>query len=158
MRDNHHHHHHHHHWREKDSYAYNAGAPGPGPNVHRLYRDKKNGVIAGVCAGVARYYGWNRDVLRASLVLLTLFSFPFPVIIYAAMAFLIKSDDQATPMSKPSADEEEFWRTFTQSPRATFSELKHRFRALDQRLSDMESAVVSDEYGLRKAFQDLERK
>ena len=29
-------------------------------NPHRLYRDKENAMIAGVCAGIAEYAGFNR--------------------------------------------------------------------------------------------------
>jgi len=152
---NHHHHHHHHHWRDRAGYAYRAGAPGPGPNVHRLYKDKDRAMVAGVCAGIANYYGWRPDGLRVALVILSLFMFPLPVIAYIIAAMVMKPKSSAPPSR--SAEEETFWRTFSTRPKATFSELKHRFRALDTRLADLESAVVSDEYGLRKAFRDLER-
>jgi phage shock protein C len=61
----------------------------------------------------------------------------------------------AAPQRSP--EEERFWRTFSVRPRTTFSELKHRFRALDARIAEMEHAVTSSEYGLRKQFRDLER-
>lgn len=151
----HHHHHHHHHWRNRHEYAYRAGEPGPGPNRHRLYKDKQNGMVAGVCAGIAKYYGWRPDGLRVGIVLLSLFAFPLPVIVYIVAALVMKPEP-LEPVFQ-TAEEEKFWRTFSTRPRATFSELKHRFRALDARLADLESAVTSDEYGLRKAFRDLER-
>ncbi len=150
-----HHHHHHHHWRERDSYAYRAGSAGPGPNRHRLYKDKDRAMIAGVCAGIANYYGWRPDGLRVAAVILSVFMFPLPVIAYGIAAVVMKSGPVAP--SYQSTEEERFWRTFSTRPKATFSELKHRFRALDARIADLESAVVSDEYGLRKAFRDLER-
>lgn len=155
MREKHYHHHHHHHWRDKSDYAHRAGAPGPGPNPHRLYKDKSRAMISGVCAGIANYYGWRPDGLRVGLLVLTLFTFPLPVIAYVIAAWVMKPQPFAG--ARRSADEEQFWRTFTTRPRATFSELKHRFRALDRRIGDLEEAVVSAEYGLRKAFKDLER-
>ena len=151
----HHHHHHHHHWRNRHDYAYSAGGPGPGPNRHRLYKDKRRGMIAGVCAGIANYYGWRPDGLRVALVILSLFMFPLPVIAYVIAAFVMRSGP-SEPVYQ-SAEEERFWRTFSTRPKVTFSELKHRFRALDARLAALEHAVTSDEYGLRKAFRDLER-
>lgn len=150
-----HHHHHHHHWGEQNDYVHRAGAPGPGPNRHRLYKDKQRGKIAGVCAGVANYYGWRPDGLRVGLVLLTVFLFPLPLIAYGVAAVIMKPGPTTPPYR--DTEEEQFWRTFSTRPKATFSELKHRFRALDARIADIESAVVSDEYGLRKAFHDLER-
>ncbi|WP_165793756.1 envelope stress response membrane protein PspC [Hyphococcus luteus] len=151
-----HHHHHHHHWRDKDSYAYRAGQPGPGPNFHRLRRNTRRGKIAGVCAGLADYFGWSVKWVRVLSILLTVFFFPFPIFAYVAAAIFIKPDD-GPPVEYRDQEEERFWRTFSTRPKATFSELKHRFRALDARLADLERAVTSDEYGLRKAFRDLER-
>lgn len=155
MPDRHHHHHHHHHWRDRDSYPYRAGAPGPGPNIHRLGRNRSRGKIAGVCAGLADYFGWSVGWTRAIAILLTIFFFPIPIVLYFVAAILMKPYDKRERFA--DAESERFWRTFTMRPRATFSELKHRFRAIDARISDLESAVTSDEYGLRKAFRDLER-
>ena len=150
-----HHHHHHHHWRDRDSYAYRAGAPGPGPNPHRLYKDKERGMVAGVCAGIAKYYGWNPGAVRVGLVMASFFVFPLPLIAYFFAAMVMRSAPLGQTYESP--EEERFWRTFSARPKATFSELKHRFRALDLRLADIERAVVSDEYGLRRAFRDLEK-
>ena len=41
-------------------------------NPHRLFRDKENAVIAGVCAGIADYAGLNRRGTRIAIALLTL--------------------------------------------------------------------------------------
>jgi phage shock protein C len=65
--------------------------------------------------------------------------------------------NRGEPPVYESTEEERFWRTFSVRPRVTFSELKHRFRALDTRIAQMEYAVTSSEYGLRKQFRDLER-
>jgi phage shock protein C len=150
-----HHHHHHYYGRDREGYAFHAGEPGPGPNHHKLYKDPNNKVIAGVCSGIANYYGWRRaDGVRIVWALSFFVIGPFTIIGYILAAILLKPAP-AIPVYQ-SPDEERFWRTFSTRPKATFSELKHRFRAIDTRLSDLESAVVSDEYGLRKAFRDLE--
>ena len=152
-----HHHHHHHHWqeRDRDGYAYRAGDPGPGPNFHQLRRDTRRGKVAGVCAGIADYFGWNVKMLRIGWIFAAIFFFPIPIVIYFVMAMVIKPDTGLPERHSP--EEERFWRTFSVKPKATFSELKHRFRAIDTRVSDMERAVTSNEYGLKKAFKDLER-
>lgn len=152
----HHHHHHHHHGRDRDGYAHHAGEPGPGPNRHRLYKDVNNKVFTGVCAGISNFYGWrDPNWLRFGWIVMTFFFFPLPAIAYVVLAFVLKPGP-AAPLYK-TPEEEQFWRTFSTRPKTTFSELKHRFRALDGRLADLERAVTSDEYGLRKAFRDLER-
>ena len=53
-------------------------------NPHRLYRDKENGRIAGVCAGVADYFGFNLTAIRLLTALSMLFF--WPIIIYILLA------------------------------------------------------------------------
>lgn len=154
-----HYHHHYHHWRGKDSYAYRAGSPGPGPGRHLLRRNTARGKVAGVCAGLADYFDWNVKWLRFGFIIGAVVPpfAPAGLILYGVLAILMKPRrDEERPIYA-SPEEERFWKTFSTRPRVTFSELKHRFRALDARIADLESAVVSDEYGLRKAFRDLER-
>lgn len=145
-----------HHWRDRSGYAYHAGDPGPGPNLHRLRRLTRRGKIAGVCAGLADYFDWNVKWLRLGWILATVSFFPMPLIVYGVLAIVMKPARGEAPVY-PSAEEERFWRKFSVRPRATFSELKHRFRALETRIEEMEYAVTSSEYGLRKQFRDLER-
>jgi len=156
MRNSRHHHHHHHHYGARDDYAHRAGDPGPGPNRHRLRRNVRAGKVAGVCAGIADYFDWNVKWLRIGAVLGAVFFFPMPIIAYMAAAFMMKSNDASVSPFYESQEEERFWRTFSVKPKATFAELKHRFRALDARIGDMEKTVTSSEYGLRKEFRDLE--
>ncbi len=153
-----HHHHHHHYYDQagqRDGYAYRAGEPGPGPNPFQIRRDMKDHKIAGVCSGIAKYFGWNTGWLRIGWILATLITFPFPVFAYVAAAIFIKPAHERVKYENP--EDERFWRDFSRQPRATFSELKHRFRALDARIGDMEYEVTSSERGLHKAFSDLEK-
>lgn len=142
-------------WRNRSGYTHHVGEPGPGPNRHRLYRNTRDGKIAGVCAGAADYFGWSRKYTRLAAILLTIFSFPIPIFLYAAAAvFLPGGEPIAARYQDPS--EERFWRTYSTKPKMTYSELRHRFRALDARIADMERAVTSSDYALRKEFRDLE--
>lgn len=147
-------------WRDDDErydrYAWCAGEPGPGPNRHRLRRDMRRGKVAGVCAGLADYLEIRVKWIRLAFILGTIFVFPAPIIVYGVAAVLMKPGREYAP-SAESFEEERFWRDFNARPQATFSELKHRFRALDARVAEMEGAVTSDEYALRKEFRDLER-
>ena len=38
----------------------------------KLYRDPRNGMLAGVCAGIAEYFGWDPTWVRLGWVLFTL--------------------------------------------------------------------------------------
>ncbi len=156
MRENHHHHHHHYDSSSRDRYAHHAGESGPGTNMHRMYKDTDRKILAGVCAGIANYYGWrDPNLVRIAWVCAAVPLAPFAIAGYICLAIALKPGP-GIPLYK-SAEEERFWRTFSTRPKATYSELKHRFRALDSRLADIERTVTSDEYGLKKAFSDLER-
>jgi phage shock protein C len=149
--------HHHHHYRDREGYAYHAGDPGPGPNRHRLRRNTRRGKVAGVCAGLADYFGWSVKWLRVGWILAAIFIAPPTFIIAYIIAAIAIKPARGEESIYQSTDEERFWRTYSLRPKATFSELKHRFRALDTRIAQMEYAVTSSEYGLRKQFRDLER-
>jgi phage shock protein C len=38
----------------------------------RLYRSRNDRKVAGVCAGIAEYYGWDPTMVRVGWVILTL--------------------------------------------------------------------------------------
>ncbi|MBB6244624.1 phage shock protein PspC (stress-responsive transcriptional regulator) [Rhodanobacter sp. A1T4] len=38
----------------------------------RLYRSRTNRTLAGVCAGIADYFGWDPTLVRIAWILLTL--------------------------------------------------------------------------------------
>lgn len=141
-------------WRGRRSYTHHVGDPGPGPNRHRLSRNRRDGKIAGVCAGVADYFGFRTGHVRAAAVILAIFFWP-TVILYGAAAFLMPRGEPIS-MRYEDPSEERFWRNYSLRPRVTYSELRHRFRALDARIAEMEHAVTSNEYSLRKQFRDLE--
>jgi len=49
----------------------------------RTFRlDKQRGSIAGVCAGIANYFGWDVTMVRLAFVLTTIFLTGAPLIAY----------------------------------------------------------------------------
>jgi len=114
-----------------------------GKNPHRLYRDKDNAMLAGVCAGLANYFGLNRKGLRLVTAVSTCFFFPFMVPAYIILAIIlpVKPKDLYKDESQ-----EKFWRGVSMAPTDVFSNLSHRFRELDLRLQKMEAHVTSKEF------------
>ena len=112
-------------------------------NPHRLYRDKENAMLAGVCAGLANYFGLNRKGLRLIMAVSTLFFLPFMVPAYIILAIIlpVKPHDLYKDESQ-----EKFWRGVSMAPSDVFSNLSHRFRELDLRLQKMEAYVTSREF------------
>ena len=76
-------------------------------NPHRLYRDRERGLLAGVCAGLAEYFGFNTRALRLVTAISAIFFAPFVVTSYIVLAILLPS----RPV-EPQLDErqKQFWR------------------------------------------------
>lgn len=114
-------------------------------NPHRLYRDKQNAMLAGVCSGIADYFGFNRKGVRVAMALTFLFPpfIPFVVVSYIVLAIVL-------PLKPPElyANDEraQFWRGVSNAPADVFSALRHRFKALNLRLERMEAYVTSSEF------------
>jgi phage shock protein C len=123
------------------------------PNPKRLYRSREK-VIAGVCGGIAERYGWDPVLVRVIFACLFFFGggfiFPVYIVIWAI-----------TPMApyRPrnlSPDEDRFWRSVSDRPAETFSNIRYKFKDMDDRLARMERAVTSEEWRLKREFRDLE--
>jgi phage shock protein C len=128
-----------------------AGAFGPGPAG--LYRDPEHGKIAGVCAGLANYFGVNPFGVRFALVILSLVGFFGPVIVgYIVLAVLLQRKPQHLYRD---SDDEAFWRSVARRPTDTVTGLSRRFRELEDRLARMERRVTSPDEVLRARFREL---
>lgn len=118
-------------------------ADAAGRNPHRLYRDPQNGIIAGVCAGLASYFGFNRRCLRVVVAIGAIFFLPFVVVSYLVLAILLPVKPVEVEVDEEKAD---FWRGVSNAPSDVFSNVRHRFRELDLRLQRMEAFVTSPEF------------
>ena len=114
-------------------------------NPHRLYRDKDNAILAGVCAGLADYFGLCRRGLRVVVVICTFFFFPFIVPAYIVLAIILPAKPQDLYKDE---SQEKFWRGVSMAPTDVFSNLSHRFKELDLRLQKMEAYVTSKEFDM----------
>jgi phage shock protein C len=116
-------------------------------NRNRLYRNRKRGLLAGVCAGISDWSGFNLTALRVGVVLLAI---PFTAVIvigYLALALLLPV--APADMYADEADEK-FWRETRRAPVEGVSTLNSRYRKLDERLQRMETWLTSREYRIRQ--------
>ncbi len=65
----------------------------------RLIRDKREGMLGGVCAGIAARYGYDAGLVRLVWVLLTVLTGGVGVVVYVAAWVIIPSADTAAPAS-----------------------------------------------------------
>jgi phage shock protein C len=114
-------------------------------NPHKLFRDREHAMIAGVCAGIAEYFGLNRKGVRVATVLLMLLPpfFAFVVVSYVVLAIVLP----VKPVDLYETQEQaEFWRGVSNAPSDVFGALSHRFKELNLRLQRMEAYVTSREF------------
>lgn len=114
---------------------------GRGINPHRLYRSN-NRWLAGVAAGLAEYLGLSVFGTRLAVFVLC-FAFPLVPFIYLAMIFMVPRRPEGLFESQV---DEAFWRTTALAPSTSFSDLRYRFRDMDERVRSMEAYVTSARY------------
>jgi phage shock protein C len=123
------------------------------PSRHRLYRDGRRAWLAGVCAGIADYFGLNPCLVRALIVASAVF-FTFPTVVAYIIAAFALPRRPAELYDSP--EEEAFWRSVRLEPGRTAHDLARKFQELERRLRAAEARVTSSEFKLRRQFRDLE--
>jgi phage shock protein C len=123
-----------------------------------LRRIPQRGVVAGVCAGIAEYFGWSVKLLRAALVISVLLGAGAMIIVYLILWYVMDPvDADASPASGydggssagPSGPS-------SPARRPTMAEVQLRFERLDARLRGVEECVTDKEFELRRELKKLE--
>ena len=127
-----------------------------GTTERRLYRDADRAVLGGVCAGLARYLGFNLKVTRFLAVIAFLCAMPFAIVGYLAAVFLIPSS--SSRIYDAAADDELRKATLREEIRRakpTVEEVRRRYESMDERLAKIEKYVTSSRYELDEKFRRL---
>lgn len=61
-------------------------------SASRLTRTKNNAVLAGVCSGIAKYFGWDPALVRILFVILTLVGVGSPILAYLILWIVMPVD------------------------------------------------------------------
>ena len=130
-----------------DDYTYS-------PNPKRLYRSRDK-VIAGVCGGVAERMGWDPTLVRIAFAVLFFTGILSAVFVVYIVIWAITPVAPYRPRNL-SPDEDRFWRSVSDRPAETFSNIRYKFKDMDDRLARMERSVTSEEWKLKREFRDLE--
>ncbi len=119
----------------------------------RFYRSRDRAVIAGVCAGLADYFGFNLKVTRLLAVIALFMAPPVTLFVYFGTVLLVPAEHDER-RRRPDYDPE-FRRAVRSSPRETLADVKRRFQALDSRHARQERYVTSSRYDLDQEFKKL---
>ncbi len=112
----------------------------------KLYRIPDEGIVKGVCAGIARYFDIPVRLVRAIAVISVFCGlFMFTVVAYIALAYVL------TPISggqyaRPTPQE---------TPRQLIDQLQQELASGEQRVRKIERYVTSETFGVRSRFQRL---
>ena len=108
-----------------------------------LYR-ARDGMILGVCKGLARYFDlsvrWTRIIAFAAFLLTGIWP---ALILYVVLALVMKPAPVVAPASE---DEAEFYESYASSRSMALGRLKRTYERLERRLRRLEDAVTSPEF------------
>ena len=114
-----------------------------------LYRSR-DGVILGVCRGVADYFDIRVFWVRMIIVISLLLSGFWPILgIYLVAALLMKPEPA---QSFANDDERDFYDSYAHSPQSAAQRLKKKFNDLDRRIRRMEDSVTGRDHEWERKF------
>jgi phage shock protein C len=144
-----------------------------------LYRNPTNGKIAGVCAGIADYFGWETWLVRILVVSGVLFGMPFLILGYVAAWFILdknpkeqvkqskynragksahsqyesasKGNEQVNESIKVKA---RVWQS-GEPPKQAFRDIRRKFSSLEKQLQAIEQYVTSSEFTVAREINKL---
>lgn len=129
----------------------------------RFVRDADRALLAGVCAGIAGYFGFNLRVTRLLVIIAFFVAMPITLITYFAIVCLVPAESRrhgymAGPCGRrrrrrPSRRERR--EEAEESRRQAAESFSRRAQSLDERLARIEKYVTSSRYDLDREFKNL---
>lgn len=118
----------------------------------RFYRDKINGKLLGVCAGIADYTGVDVLWVRLGFIGLIMLGAPMVIPAYFLVGFFASKKPGHLYTDR---SEQKFWQGVRQSPTRTAREVRAQFRDIDRRLAEVETFYVSSNPRLSAEIERL---
>jgi phage shock protein C len=119
----------------------------------RFYRDKANGKVFGVCAGIADYTGFDVTLVRVCFLAAIFMSGGSILPFYLIAAFVAPNRPHSLEIR--DREEQHFWQGVRASPARAARDIRSRFRDIDRRLADIESYVTTENRSLASEIEQL---
>lgn len=120
-----------------------------------LYRDKRNGKLGGICAGIAQKLGVEPWLVRVLAVTALVFTSFLTLVLYIA-AWLLLDDKPVVLEQEPSHIKTAGWQSGL-SPEDALVRLETRLQGLNGRVAKMERLLTSQEFRVRREFTHLDK-
>ena len=110
----------------------------------------RDGIILGVCRGIADYFNFSVFYVRAIVVVVFIFTGFWPIIgIYILAALLMKSEPGVPGRS---GSKENSYGRYNRARHDTAERFKRKWRHLEKRIRTMEDKVTSREFDWNSRF------
>lgn len=108
-----------------------------------MYRSR-NGIILGVCRGIAEYFDFSVFWVRAIVLILLFVSGFWPITGLYFLAALLMKPEPVVPIQ--TEEEQEFYDSYIHSSKGAIDRIKRRYENLERRIQRMEHTVTSREF------------
>jgi len=119
----------------------------------RFYRDKRNGKVMGICAGIADYTGFDVALVRICMVAALFLSSGSILPIYFIAGWVTPTKPRA--LERSDNQDQQFWQGVRASPARAARDIRSRFKDIDRRLADIESYVTTENRSLAREIEQL---
>ena len=119
----------------------------------RFFRDRRNGKIGGVCAGLADYFGFDVTITRLLAVVAFFVAPPVTLLLYFGIVLLVPAADLNGDVTPP--ERKAFRQGLRAAPASTVTDVKRTLLRLDARLARLERYVTSSQFELDQKIRRL---
>lgn len=119
----------------------------------KFYKDKRNGKVLGVCAGIADYTGLDVTIVRILMFLALWLSGGSILPVYVIAGWI--AEDRPRELTYDTPEDARFWQQVRASPARTARDIRTNLKAIDRRLADVESYVLSNNRSLAREIEQL---
>jgi phage shock protein C len=129
---------------------YSGGQPA---SRTRFYRDKQNGKVMGVCAGIADYTGFDVALVRICFLAAVFMSGGSVLPFYFIAGWV--APNKPRELEYDGNEDRQFWQGVRASPARAARDIRSRFKDIDRRLADIESYVTTENRSLAREIEQL---
>lgn len=119
----------------------------------RFYRDKQNGKLMGVCAGIADYTGFDVSLVRVCFLAAVFMSGGSVLPFYFIAGWVAPTTP--SELTYDRREDQKFWQGVRASPTRAARDIRSRLKDIDRRLADIESYVTTENRSLAQEIEQL---